>query len=216
MILRIYKEQNSIVVKDNDSLMVIYTLPPTNWRVESKIVGSNYKIRFYNEMTKTYAFSGASFAIQDIRDIDGNAYVTPNNINAVTISELNELHSKLNLFVNTEGYLNLANNYHFISVAGNNEILIKNIPTILVGYNLSNTVAQYRYVKIHNVNTVPVQGTTAVKATVAIAPNSSQTFYFQNGVYLSAGLAITASTQPQNNATNDVGLNDIVGEIYYI
>jgi hypothetical protein len=214
--IRIYKEGSNVVIKDDTTGLVLYSVPPENWRLETKTLGNVYLIRFYNELTKVYGFSGASFTISEIKDANGNSYVTPVNPSSPTIAEVNLLHTKLNLFINSEGYINVSQNYHFLSTASNNEILISAAPTIATGWNLGNTTAQYRYVKLHNIATTPVQGTTPVLATIAIPPNSSVTYFSDIGLYLSSGLAITASNAPANNATGDAGLNDIVGEIFYL
>lgn len=213
--IRLYKQGSNVIMADNSTGLIMYSLPPENWRVETKQVGTNYFVRFFNEITQRYANGGESYAIGDIRNEFGVAYVTPANPSAVTVNEVNALHSKINYFINTEGYLNLTNSYHFISTAGNNELLLKNSTTLLVGWNLSNTTNQYRYVKFHDTNVLPSQGITLVKATIAIPPNGIETFVIENGLLCQQGLALTASSQPQNNATNDVGLNDIVGSIYF-
>jgi hypothetical protein len=213
--IRIYKQGSNIIMADNATGLIMYSLPPENWRVETKQLGNTYVLRFFNELTQSYARNGESFSVADIKDENGLAYVTPSVPSAVTIDEIHLLHRKINLFINTEGYLNLANNYHYISTAGNNEILIKAAPTFVVGWNLSNTTGQYRYVKIHDTATAPIQGTTTVKTTIAIPPNDTEIFFIENGLYCATGLAITASTRPENNATNDVNANDIVGEIFF-
>jgi hypothetical protein len=215
MEIRLYKEGSNIVMKDHITGLVLYSVPTKTWRMETKTIGTNYAIRFFNELSRLYAMNGRSFLVTDLKNYEGNNYVTPVDVNNVTIAEINLLHTRLNFFMNTEGYLNIANNYHYLSTAGNNEIVIKAAPSLCLGWNLSNTTGQYRYVKIHDSATPPTQGTTTVKATIALPPNTSQTYFLENGIYLATGLAITASTQAQNNATNDVNVNDIVGEIYY-
>jgi hypothetical protein len=215
MAIRIYKDGGNITIKDDTSGLILYTLEANNWRVETKLIGSVYKVRFYNELTRAYAFNGASFNIEDIKDSQGNSYVIPADVNAPTIAEINLLHTRLNLFINADGLINIERNYHFLSTASNNEILISAIPSIINGWVLANTVAQYRYVKFHNIATTPVQGTTPVVMTLAIPPNSSVNFFTATGLFLDKGLAITASNAAANNATGDVGLNDIVGEIFY-
>lgn len=107
-----------------------------------------------------------------------------------------------------------ASKQHLVSAASTNLTNVKASAGRLLGWVLGNTNAAWRYVKFHNVAGAPTAGA-AVFMTVAIAPNSSVKMMLEGGVAFSTGIGISTTTGAADADVAAVGLNDIVGDIFF-
>lgn len=103
---------------------------------------------------------------------------------------------------------------HIISAATTNAAIIKASAGRVVGWSLANTNAAWRYVKLHNLATLPTAGA-SVSRTIAIPPNGSREVTFEGGIAFTTGIGITTVTGSADSDTAAVGLGDIVGDIYF-
>lgn len=107
-----------------------------------------------------------------------------------------------------------ASRTHLISAATTNATVVKASAGRIVGWNISNTNAAYRYVKFHNQTTSPTAGTGVVQ-TVGVPPNSNVNFNLSGGIAFTTGIAMTTVTGAADADTAAVGLNDLIIDIFY-
>jgi hypothetical protein len=70
-------------------------------------------------------------------------------------------------------------------------------------------------VKLHNVSGTPTAGS-AVARTIGIPPNGLSHMNFEGGIAFATGIAYTTVTGAADADTSAVGLNDIVGDIFFV
>jgi len=107
-----------------------------------------------------------------------------------------------------------ASRNHLISAATTNPTVIKASAGRLLGWNVSNTNAAYRYVKLHNQTTAPTAGTGVVQ-TIAVPPNSNVNFSCEGGIAFTTGIAMTTVTGTADNDNGAVGANDLIIDIFF-
>ena len=107
-----------------------------------------------------------------------------------------------------------ASGQHVVSAATTNAVVVKNSAGRVVGWSLANTNAAWRYVKLHNQTTLPTAGTGVVR-TIALAPNSVSNIHLDGGIAFTTGIGLTTVTGAADADTVAVGLNDIVGDLYF-
>jgi hypothetical protein len=107
-----------------------------------------------------------------------------------------------------------ASGAHIVSAASTNATIVKNTPGRVLGWCLANTNAAYRYVKLHNQTTTPTAGTGVVR-TIALPPNNSVTFTIEGGIAFATGIGLTIVTGAADADTTAVGLNDVVGDLFF-
>jgi hypothetical protein len=107
-----------------------------------------------------------------------------------------------------------ASGTHIVSAATTNATIVKGSPGRVIGWSLANTNAAWRYVKLHNQTTTPTAGTGVVR-TIAIPPNNVNTFNIEGGIAFSTGIGLTTVTGAADADTTGVGLNDIVGDLFF-
>ena len=106
-------------------------------------------------------------------------------------------------------------NQHIVSAATTNATLVATGEIKFSGWDLANTSASWRYVKIHDLAVIPVAGQN-VKETIAIPPGGKSTmFWGQAGIEQDNGLAYTITVNPADTDATAVALNDVVGELFY-
>jgi hypothetical protein len=84
----------------------------------------------------------------------------------------------------------------------------------VLGWCLANTNASFRYVKLHNQTTTPTAGTGVVR-TIALPPNNSVTFTIEGGIAFATGIGLTIVTGAADADATAVGLNDVVGDLFF-
>jgi hypothetical protein len=107
-----------------------------------------------------------------------------------------------------------ASGAHIVSAATTNATIVKNAAGRVVGWSLANTNAAWRYVKLHNQTTTPTAGTGVVR-TIALAPNSVSNIHLDGGIAFTTGIGLTTVTGAADADATAVGLNDIVGDLYF-
>jgi len=107
-----------------------------------------------------------------------------------------------------------ASGTHIVSAATTNATIVKGSPGRVVGWSFANTNAAWRYVKLHNQTTTPTAGTGVVR-TIAIPPNGVNTFKIEGGIAFATGIGLTTTTGAADADTTAVGLNDIVGDLFF-
>lgn len=107
-----------------------------------------------------------------------------------------------------------ASGTHLVSAATTNATIVKGSPGRVVGWSFGNTNAAWRYVKLHNQTTTPTAGTGVVR-TIAIPPNGVNTFKIEGGIAFATGIGLTTVTGAADADTAAVGLNDIVGDLFF-
>ena len=107
-----------------------------------------------------------------------------------------------------------ASGTHLVSAATTNATIVKGSPGRVVGWSFGNTNAAWRYVKLHNQTTTPTAGTGVVR-TIAIPPNNVNTFNIEGGMAFATGIGLTTVTGAADADNTAVGLNDIVGDIFF-
>jgi hypothetical protein len=107
-----------------------------------------------------------------------------------------------------------ASGTHLVSAATTNATIVKGSPGRVIGWSLANTNAAWRYVKLHNQTTTPTAGTGVVR-TIAIPPNNVNTFNIEGGIAFATGIGLTTVTGAADADNAAVGLNDIVGDIFF-
>jgi len=107
-----------------------------------------------------------------------------------------------------------ASGTHLVSAATTNATIVKGSPGRVIGWSLANTNAAWRYVKLHNQTTTPTAGSGVVR-TIAIPPNNVNTFSIEGGIAFATGIGLTTVTGAADADNTAVGLNDIVGDIFF-
>jgi hypothetical protein len=107
-----------------------------------------------------------------------------------------------------------ASGTHIVSAATTNATIVKGSAGRVIGWSLANTNAAWRYVKLHNQTTTPTAGTGVVR-TIAIPPNGVNTFSADGGIAFATGIGLTTVTGAADADNTAVGLNDIVGDLFF-
>jgi hypothetical protein len=107
-----------------------------------------------------------------------------------------------------------ASGAHIVSAASTNATVVKATSGRVLGWCLANTNAAYRYVKLHNQTTAPTAGAGVVR-TIALPPNNSVTFTIEGGIAFTTGIGLTIVTGAADADATAVGLNDVVGDLFF-
>lgn len=103
---------------------------------------------------------------------------------------------------------------HIVSAATTNATSVKAAAGRIVGWNLSNNSASWRYVKLHNTAAAPTAGTGVVQ-TIAIPPNGLNVETIDGGIAFSTGIGFTTVTGAADTDATAVGANEIVGDLFF-
>lgn len=107
------------------------------------------------------------------------------------------------------------NDYHKVSAATNNADTVKGSAGQLFGYDISNTNAAWRYVKLYNKATNPSPGSDTPFRTIGVPPGGKVTHHQPAGIAFGTGIAIAMVTGLPDNDNNAVGLGDLIVELDY-
>jgi len=107
-----------------------------------------------------------------------------------------------------------ASGTHLVSAATTNATVVKGSAGRVLGWFFVNTNAAIRYVKLHNQTTTPTAGTGVVR-TIGIPANGVASFTLEGGIAFSTGIALTTVTGAADADNTAVGLNDIIGDIFF-
>jgi hypothetical protein len=103
---------------------------------------------------------------------------------------------------------------HIVSAATTNAQNVKASSGRVYGWSFANTNAAWRYVKLHNVTGVPTAGA-GVVMTIAIPPNGLAQVQSVAGIFFNTGIGLTTVTGAADADATAVGLNDIVGDLFF-
>jgi hypothetical protein len=107
-----------------------------------------------------------------------------------------------------------ASGAHIVSAASANPTVVKAGAGRVLGWCLANTTASFRYVKLHNQTAAPTAGTGVVR-TIALPPNDTVTFTLEGGIAFATGIGLTIVTGAADTDNTAVGLNDVVGDLFF-
>jgi hypothetical protein len=107
-----------------------------------------------------------------------------------------------------------ASSHHVVAAATANPAIIKAGAGRLLGWDLSNTTAAWKYVKIHNQTTAPTAGV-GIFMTIGVPPNGKAQRNIEGGVALTTGIGRTVVSGPADNDTSVTAANDVVGDIFF-
>jgi hypothetical protein len=107
-----------------------------------------------------------------------------------------------------------ASRNHLISAATTNATIVKASAGRLLGWNISNTNAAFRYVKLHNQTTSPTAGAGVVQ-TIAVPPNSNINYSLEGGVAFTTGIGMTTVTGAADVDNTAVGANDLTIDLFF-
>jgi hypothetical protein len=106
-----------------------------------------------------------------------------------------------------------ATGHHIVSAASTNVAQIKATAGRVVGYSLSNNNAAWRYVKLHNVASATAG--TGVVQTIGIPPNGKSECSIPAGIAFATAISRSIVTGAADADATAVGLNDVVGDIFF-
>jgi hypothetical protein len=107
-----------------------------------------------------------------------------------------------------------ASRSHLISAGTTNATIVKASAGRLLGWNISNTNAAFRYVKLHNQTTSPTAGSGVVQ-TIAVPPNSNINYSLEGGVAFTTGIGMTTVTGAADADNTAVGANDLTIDLFF-
>lgn len=102
-----------------------------------------------------------------------------------------------------------------VSAATTNPTVVKATAGRVVGWSLANTSTSWRYVKLHNVAIAPTPGSTAVLVPIAIPPGSTSIIELGGGIAFGTGIAYSIVTGAADADATAIGLNEVVGSIFF-
>jgi hypothetical protein len=106
-----------------------------------------------------------------------------------------------------------ASTHHIVSAASTNVAQIKATAGRVVGWCLSNTTASWRFVKLHNVASATAGA--AVARTIGIPPNGKAECSLPQGIGFTTAISRSIVTGAADADATAVGLNDVVGDIFF-
>lgn len=107
-----------------------------------------------------------------------------------------------------------ASGAHLIAAGTTNATIVKGSAGRVLGWALANTNAAWRYVKLHNIATLPTAGAGVVR-TIAIPPNSLAQMKLEGGIAFSTGIGLTTVTGSADADATAVTAGDIIGELFF-
>ena len=112
------------------------------------------------------------------------------------------------------GATGAASRFHLVAAAGTNATIVRNAAAKLIGWQVSNPTAAWRYVKLHNLATAPTAGA-AVAQTIAVPPNDTVTYSCDGGIAFTVGIGITTTTGAADADTTGVTAGDLVIDLFW-
>jgi len=104
---------------------------------------------------------------------------------------------------------------HLVALGTTNLTSVKASAGRVVGWSIVNTVASWRYVKLHNIATAPTAGTGVVQ-TIAVPPSGVNNMPVGAGsIGFATGIAFSTTTGVLDADTVAVTANDLVIDIFY-
>jgi hypothetical protein len=107
-----------------------------------------------------------------------------------------------------------ASSLKVIAGPSTNATIVKAAAGRVIGWSLGNTSSGWRYVKLHNIATLPVAGT-GVARVIAIPPGGLAQNAFDGGIGFATGIGMTIVTGSADADATAVALGDVVGELVF-
>lgn len=107
-----------------------------------------------------------------------------------------------------------AGGTHVVSAATTNATVIKASAGRVIGWNLANTSASWKYVKLHNQTASPTAGAGVVR-TIAIPPNNVSHLVLEGGIAFATGIGMTIVNGSADSDATAVAVGDVVGDIFF-
>ncbi len=104
--------------------------------------------------------------------------------------------------------------HHFVAAATTNTANVKASAGRVLGWHLANTVATWRYVKLHNTAGTPTAGA-AVVQTIGIPPNGVASRSLPQGIGFATGIGRSCVTGAADADATATAANDVVGDIFF-
>jgi hypothetical protein len=94
-------------------------------------------------------------------------------------------------------------------------ISIKASPGQIYGWFLSNSAGANRFIKIYDISTAPIVGTTTPVQTILIPPASAANVAFFPGITFVNGIGVGATVNVADSDTTAPSANDVIANFYY-
>ena len=107
-----------------------------------------------------------------------------------------------------------ASTNHMVSAATTNAANIKASGGKVIGWNLANTTAAWKYVKLHNTASAPTAGS-GVTHTIAIPPNGRADGTLEGGISFATGIGRTIVNGSADSDATAVAVGDVVGDLFW-
>lgn len=107
-----------------------------------------------------------------------------------------------------------ASRFHLVSASTTNSTIVKSSAGRLLGWQVTNTNAAFRYVKLHNQATLPTAGA-GVFMVIGVPPNQTINFNMEGGIACGTGIGITTVTGAIDTDTTSVGASDLIIDIFF-
>lgn len=103
---------------------------------------------------------------------------------------------------------------HLVSAATTNATNAKASAGQVYGWNIFNTNAAIRYVKLHNTAGTPTAGT-AVVMTIGVPATGGNNIMLPHGIAFGTGIAFTTVTGAADSDATAVGANDLIIDLHF-
>jgi hypothetical protein len=107
-----------------------------------------------------------------------------------------------------------ASRTHLVAATGTNATIVKAAAGRVIGWNIANPTAAWRYVKLHNIATAPTAGAGVVQ-TIAVPPNSVNTQTLEGGIGFATGIGLTTVTGSADADATGVTASDLVIDLFF-
>jgi hypothetical protein len=107
-----------------------------------------------------------------------------------------------------------ASRSHLVSAGTTNATSAKGSAGRVLGWNITNTNAAYRYVKLHNIATAPTAGTGVVQ-TIGVPPNATVNYSLEGGIAFATGIGFTTVTGSADADATAVGAGDLIIDLFF-
>ncbi len=110
---------------------------------------------------------------------------------------------------------NAAQTASVLAAASTNPLLVKTTPGRVIGWSFTNRSALIAFVKFTNLTTTPVPGTSPIKMTVAVLPNSTNTFETAGGLAFTTGIGLFTTLNPASTDATAILADGIIGTVMF-
>ena len=104
---------------------------------------------------------------------------------------------------------------HLVSAGTTNATIVKASAGRLLGWQVTNTNAAFRYVKLHNQTTAPTAGIGVVQ-TIGVPPNATINFNMGGGIAFTTGIGMTTVTGAIDTDATPVGASDLIIDLFSV